>query len=52
VKRILSRLGFRDIDIVPKERSDEIIRAWNVGPGVETIVFSAYIRATKPMPGE
>jgi hypothetical protein len=50
VKRILSRLGFRDIDIVPKERSDEIIRAWNVGPGTETIVFSAYICATKPLP--
>jgi hypothetical protein len=48
VKQILSSLGFQDIDIARKERSDEIIRAWNVGQGAETAVFSAYIRATKP----
>jgi len=48
VKGILSEVGFRDIDIIPKKQSDEIIREWHVAEGAENVVFSAYIRATKP----
>ncbi|MGD8543407.1 MAG: hypothetical protein PVI27_03305 [Desulfobacteraceae bacterium] len=48
---MLSSLGFENIHIDRKERSDEIIRAWNVGPGAETAVFSAYVCATRPLPG-
>jgi hypothetical protein len=48
VKRILSSLGFVDINIVRKEKSDQIIQAWNVAQGAENVVFSAYIHARKP----
>jgi hypothetical protein len=48
VKRILSNLGFVDIDIVRKEKSEQIIQAWNVAQGAENVVFSAYIHARKP----
>jgi hypothetical protein len=46
---MLSSLGFQEIDIARKERSNEIIRSWNVGPGAEHRVFSAYVRAIKPL---
>jgi hypothetical protein len=46
---MLSSLGFHEIDIVRKERSDEIIRSWNAGQGAEHRVFSAYVRAIKPL---
>lgn len=45
---ILKKSGFVDIVIRDKENSDEIIRSWNFGEGVEKMVFSAYIKATKP----
>jgi N-acetylglutamate synthase-like GNAT family acetyltransferase len=48
VKRILSELGFKDITITAKERSEEIIRSWNVAEDAEKVVFSAYIEAVKP----
>jgi len=48
VKRILSDLGFQDIEIRPKEQSEKIIQEWNVGEGAEKVVFSAYILAFKP----
>jgi len=48
VKEILSNLGFQEINIRPKEQSEKIIREWNVGEGVERVVFSAYIQAVKP----
>jgi hypothetical protein len=48
VKGILSELGFKDVTITPKERSEEIIRAWNVVDDAEKVVFSAYIEAVKP----
>jgi arsenite methyltransferase len=48
VKKILSDLGFQEINIRPKEQSEKIIREWNVGEGVEKVVFSAYIQAVKP----
>jgi len=49
VKRILYDLGFQHIEIIPKKQSKEIIREWNVGQGVEKVVFSAYIQAVKPV---
>jgi len=48
LKSILSSAGFDDINIQDKENSDEIIRSWNFGAGVEKMVFSSYITAFKP----
>jgi hypothetical protein len=48
LKHILEETGFADIVIQEKENSEEIIRSWNFGEGVEKMVFSSYIRATKP----
>jgi hypothetical protein len=48
VKKILSDLGFKEINIRPKEQSEKIIREWNVGEDAEKVVFSAYIHALKP----
>ncbi|MEW6108213.1 MAG: hypothetical protein AB1632_03450 [Nitrospirota bacterium] len=45
---ILKKAGFIDIVIENKDNSDEIIRNWNFGEGVEKMVFSAYIKAKKP----
>jgi hypothetical protein len=47
VEGILSGLGFQQIAIRQKERSEEIIRGWNVAEGAENLVFSAYIQAVK-----
>lgn len=47
VKRILTDLGFKQIDIIKKKKSKDIIKAWNVGDAAE-VVFSAYIQAIKP----
>jgi len=32
-----------------KEKSDEIIRSWNFGEGVQNMVFSAYVQARKAL---
>jgi len=48
LKEILKKAGFVDIVIQAKEQSDEIIRSWNFGEGVEKMVFSSYIQAIKP----
>jgi len=48
VKQILSDVGFREITINPKGRTEEIIRGWNVAESAEKVVFSAYIQAVKP----
>jgi N-acetylglutamate synthase-like GNAT family acetyltransferase len=48
VKKILSNLGFQEIAITAKERSEEIIRQWNVAEDAEKVVFSAYIESVKP----
>jgi hypothetical protein len=45
---MLQTAGFTDIAIEGKEKSDEIIKGWNFGEGVEHMVFSAYIWAKKP----
>ena len=44
---ILKASGFSDIEIENKENSEEIIKGWNFGDGVEKMVFSAYIKARK-----
>ena len=48
LQKLLGRAGFIDVVIQDKDNSDEIIRNWNFGEGVEKMVFSAYIRAKKP----
>jgi len=48
LKIMLETTGFCDITIQDKEKSDEIIRGWNFGEGVENMVCSAYIHAKKP----
>ena len=48
LQRLLGKAGFTDIIIEDKRNSDEIIKSWNFGEGVEKMVFSAYIRARKP----
>ena len=47
VKKILSDIGFKHIEITAKKKSKEIIKDWNVGE-VAKVVFSAYIQAVKP----
>jgi hypothetical protein len=48
LREILKEAGFIDVVIRRKENSDEIICGWNFGEGVEKMVFSAYVQATKP----
>lgn len=48
LKRMLEAAGFTDIAIKDKEKSDEIIKGWKFGVGVENMVFSAYVQAGKP----
>ncbi len=45
---MLEAVGFIAITIKNKEKSDEIIKSWNFGEGVENMVFSAYVQAKKP----
>jgi len=49
VEEILSNLGFQEIKIRTKDQSEKIIRGWNIGEGAEKVVFSAYIKAVKPL---
>jgi len=44
---MLKAAGFDNITIKDKENSDEIIKGWNFGEGVENMVFSAYVQARK-----
>ena len=46
--KLLYNAGFIDIVIQDKDNSDEIIKSWNFGEGVEKMVFSAYIQAKRP----
>jgi len=48
LKEILGKAGFTDIVIQDKDNSDDIIKSWNFGEGVEKMVFSAYITAKRP----
>jgi hypothetical protein len=47
LKGMLQAAGFSHISIKYKEKSDEIIKGWNFGEGVEHMVFSAYMSARK-----
>ena len=47
LKAILQTAGLSDVEIKDKEKSDEIIKGWNFGEGVENMVFSAYVQAKK-----
>jgi hypothetical protein len=49
VRDILNREKFEHIAITRKDNSEEIIEGWNISPGAEQHVFSAYIRASKPL---
>ena len=49
MKNLLDTAGFTDIAFIDKENSDDIIRNWNFGEGVEKAVFSVYIKARKPL---
>ena len=48
MKGFLEKAGFVNIHIIDKENSEDIIRSWNFGEGVEKSVYSAYIKASKP----
>lgn len=48
MKDYLENAGFTGIEFIDKENSEEIIRSWNMGEGVEKAVVSAYIKARKP----
>jgi hypothetical protein len=47
LKRMLEAAGFTDIAIKGKEKSDEIIKGWDFGAGIENMVFSAYVQGRK-----
>jgi hypothetical protein len=49
LKTILKKAGFTDMLFLDKHNSDEIIKSWKFGEGVEKMVVSAYIKATKPV---
>jgi len=49
LKGMLEAAGFSEITIRDKEKSDDIIKRWNFGEGVENMVFSAYIQARKAL---
>jgi len=48
VRQILNGLGFEGVSITRKDKSEEIIKSWNLGEGTERLVFSAYVTASKP----
>jgi hypothetical protein len=45
---MLETVGFRDVGIVPKESSEEIIRSWNLGAGAEKAAMAADIVGVRP----
>ena len=48
LEAMMHAAGFREIAIAPKDESREFIRDWAPGRGVEELVVSATIEATKP----
>lgn len=48
LEAILAEVGFRDVDICPKEESREFIRDWEPDSRLEDFVVSANMRAVKP----
>ncbi|MBI5073923.1 MAG: hypothetical protein HZB62_01945 [Nitrospirae bacterium] len=49
LKAILNKTGFINVCFVDKQNSDEIIKSWKFGEGVEKMVVSAYVKAAKPL---
>jgi hypothetical protein len=47
-KTMLEAAGFRNVEITPKPGSEEIIRSWNLGFGVEKAAVAADIVAVRP----
>ncbi len=48
LESFMSKAGFKDISIQPKDESKEFIKDWAPGTGVEDYVLSATIEAVKP----
>ena len=48
LRNLLSSAGFIGIAVQDKDNSDDIIKSWNFGEGIEKMVFSAYIQARRP----
>ena len=49
LRKLLKNAGFTGIAIQDKDNSDDIIKSWNFGAGIEKMVFSAYIQAKRPL---
>lgn len=48
MRHVLNELGFEGVSITKKDKSEEIIKSWNMGEGTERLVFSGYVTAKKP----
>jgi arsenite methyltransferase len=48
IEVMLAEAGFRDVHVELKSNSTSLVEGWS--PGAETLVASAVIRATKPLP--
>jgi SAM-dependent methyltransferase len=48
LKALLSRIGFENVEINPKDNSREIIKEWAPNTSIEDVLCSAYILAVKP----
>lgn len=47
IEKMMQACGFKDINLVPKANSDDIIRSWNFGDHIEDYVASYLIEAIK-----
>jgi len=47
IYRLLEKVGFKEINIEPKDKSREFIKEWMPGKGIENYVVSANIEAVK-----
>lgn len=45
----METVGFREVEILPKESSKEIIRSWNLGEGAEQAAMAADVLAVRPL---
>lgn len=48
IKALLSRIGFENVEINPKDNSRELIKEWSPDSNIEDVLCSAYIMAVKP----
>jgi SAM-dependent methyltransferase len=47
LKEMLNKSGFRNIQLLPKKNSNEIIKSWAPDRGIENYIASYYIKAEK-----